>query len=96
MKKLVIIRLLALPVFALAAFEAGADDAKDLLAKLIRLHGFQCPSIQAIDSYGNDAYGKVVKIWCGQGDYRNNPIYFRVTETGTLPNVGYRVEPWRD
>jgi hypothetical protein len=73
-----------------------AQDIKDLFAQLIRLYGFQCPAIQSVVPYGNDHYGKVVKIWCGQGDHRGNPIYFRVTEVGSLPNVTYRIEPWRD
>jgi hypothetical protein len=89
-----IVVAVAFVLMSLARVEAA--DIKELFAELIRQYGFQCPSIQNVTSYGNDAYGKVVKIWCGQGDYRGNPIYFRVTEVGTLPNVNYRIEPWHD
>jgi hypothetical protein len=89
-------RLILAAAFAIVSFQAAANDLKELFARLIRSHGFQCPTVESATSFGNDHYGKVVKMSCGQGDNRGNPIYFRVTEVGTLPNVDYRIEPWHD
>jgi hypothetical protein len=82
--------------FAIVTFHAAASDLKELFAQLIQSRGFNCPHVETSTSQGVDAYGKVVKRWCGQGDNRGNPIYFRVTEMGTPPNVNYRIEPWHD
>jgi hypothetical protein len=90
-------RLMLATAFAIVTFRAaGADDLKSLFAQLLQQRGFNCPHVETSTPQGNDAYGKVVKMWCGQGDKRGNPIYFRVTEVGTLPDVDYRIEPWRD
>jgi hypothetical protein len=89
-------RLILVIAFTISSFAVAAEDLKELFAQLIRSRGFQCPHVESATAYGNDHYGKVVKMSCGQGDNRGNPIYFRVTELGTLPNVDYRIEPWRD
>ncbi len=89
-------RMILAAAFAIVSFQAAAKDLKELFAELIQSRGFQCPHIEHATAQGNDAYGKVVKMRCGQGDNRGNPIYFRVTEVGTLPNVDYRIEPWHE
>lgn len=85
---------LALPLALIS--HAHGQDIRELFAKLIRGYGFDCPSIKDAESYGRDHYGKIVKVWCGQGDRLGKPIYFRITEVGVPPSATYRIEPWRD
>ena len=78
----------------LFSFGAAAEDINDLFGQLIRGRGFDCPIVKSVTLMGNDAYGKIAKMWCGSADNRGNPVYFRVTEIGNPRS--YRIEPWHD
>lgn len=65
------------------------------LADAIRAAGFHCPRAALAVGKGADAYGDVVKVWCGPADrdgvYEN--AVFRVT---FLPDRRLKIAAWRD
>lgn len=68
---------------------------RDLMTAVIQKFGYNCLRAKIALPQGPDAYGDVLKVWCGPRDrdgiYRNT--VFRVT---LRPNNTMMVVPWRD
>lgn len=87
-------------VSTMALAQDNQAKVRDLVGQLIRMNGYACPAVEGATNYGNDAYGLVMKVWCGQADRLGKPIYFRVTQSANkIPGLGYpniTVVPWHD
>ena len=66
-------------------------SVRDTIGKMIKANGFNCPAAKLVYKEGPDAFGNVLKVWCGPAETK--AIYekavFRVTfrPDGDLPSV---------
>jgi len=71
------------------------QDMLDTITKLIKTFGFNCPAAKLVFKQGPDAFGDVLKVWCGPAEVSGvyEKAVFRVTfRPNNLPNV----RPWSD
>ena len=68
---------------------------KDTVTKLIKALGFNCPAAKLVYKEGPDAFGNVLKVWCGPADTKGiyEKAVFRVT---FRPNGTPNVRPYED
>ena len=72
-----------------------SPDEVDLLTSVIQKTGYNCPLAKLAWGKGVDAYGTVIKVYCGPQD--QDVIYKRAVFRFTrLPNEAISVVPWRD
>ena len=70
------------------------DEQRSLTAQ-IQEFGYNCPLAKIAWAKGEDAYGTVIKVFCGPTDREGtySRAVFRLT---FLPNGEISVMPWRD
>src|SRR5215204_2595664 len=68
-----------------------SSDASDTVARLIRLTGYECPSV--VDAIVHDHSAKITKVWCGQ-NIGGSPAFYRLAPTGWI-NSTIKVTPWK-
>lgn len=83
---------LSVTVAADAGEMALAPEMLDQLAGAIAAEGFNCPAAKYALSEGDDAYGKVMRIYCGAEDGTTDSFAsFRFT---IKPDESYTVAVW--
>jgi hypothetical protein len=72
------------------------DGIKRAYTTLIQVAGYNCPDVKLIHKEGPDAYGNVVKVWCGPAG--QSGVYEKLVFRVTWPTQGEiklpRIQPW--
>ena len=88
--------LIVLSIAAIAQPITLTEDDKADIARTIRGHGFNCPSLVSAGGRGSDHYGKVFRVRCGPLSGRGSMDEFPQFRLTIRPAGGALVRPWTE